>query len=111
MKTLIITNPRGATIRTAPNTGGGSIRSIPSGAKLECQAVLTSPNGDKWALLSPIDPDTNHAWRFGSALTSAYIAVYVSGADYASVQDDESGGVDRNAVIDECIEALRKLKR
>ena len=56
---IVITNPRGATLRTQPNSGGGEIRPIAAGEVLDIDRVL---------FLKPQTFDTNYIPAFQAAL-------------------------------------------
>lgn len=94
MKTgeLTVINQQGVTIRTAPNTGAGSIRLARAGTVLEYQSIIELSGGDKWALLTSIDPEKAFPWHYGTSETVAFVAVYVKGVEYCKVHPDEKEG-------------------
>lgn len=94
---LVVTRETYATIRTGPSKAGGEIRRAPLGTELEYAFQLPAlPNGDKWAVLTSIDPKSGHPWLFGGLETSAFIAVYVGGTEYAKLYPapTDGGGYD-----------------
>lgn len=109
---LTIINVKGATIRTGPSTSGGEIYKVPLGTVLDFVNVLTSPSGDKWALLGLNDPKTGKPWRYNNAAIFAFVAVYVSGVPYADAPEvPPAQDGERNALIDEVLAVIAALKR
>lgn len=109
-----LTMARQATARIAGNTGAGLIRTVAAGERLEYSEVIASPNGDEWVALGPIDPKTGETWRFQGRETVAYIAVRVSGTQYASVPTVPAPPADWHAEYNKALEdaaALLLLRR
>jgi hypothetical protein len=106
---LTITNPKGATLRTAPNTSGGILRPAKAGTVLDYVATIPYANGDVWAMLTQTDPITQRPWRYGKDEAAVFVAVYVGGVEYATLQPDTADGY--NAALMDAIEAIGKLKR
>ncbi len=111
---LTVTNQAGATVRTAPSTGAGSIRLASAGTVFDFQGTLELEGGDIWAVLTAKDPVTGHPWRYGPAETVAFIAVYVKGTPYCKLTVDESNGTFEqgwNACLDSLGELLPTLRK
>lgn len=111
MNRLTVVNQKGANIRIAPNTGAGIIRQAKAGTVLDY--VLCPPpysNGDVWAMLTSIDPETLRPWRTSSVgETSAFVAVYVGGIEFAKLMPDNSG--EWNEALAAVSQAIERLKR
>ena len=132
MYQLVIINPQGAKLRTAPNTSGGEIRLLPAGKVVDVEhLVFLEPSqvfdtnsipafldaleknivrGDVWVKLPGL-----HFYR--AQQVSAYCALRVGSTIYGALagSSDVPPAADEkaayNRAIDDCMDALVRMRK